>query len=346
MSTKLDLHLADEARIRDLQAEVRRLRREALNSAKARRILTGLGAEHTRIPKWVRKPSGGDHMPGVPVVFATDWHLGEWTDPTQLLGVNGYNLDVAAARVQQFTSTAIDLFQVHLRHDQEYPGVVLLLGGDMISGDIHHELSVTNEAEVMQQVLWAAEAIEWMILQLHEAFGSVDVYGTYGNHGRTTRKPRMKGYAYSSFDWLIYQMVARALKGWDSVTTHFPAAREQIIPIAGHKMLFLHGDQFRGGDGMVGFIGPIKRGAAKKQAIYSSMHGVGSWDLMALGHFHFWHVDERTVVGGTLKGYDEYAMGNNIPYEPPTQMVFSVHPRLGINYAMPVRVGEHRKLWR
>ena len=55
----------------------------------------------------------------------------------------------ARQRAKRLVENTIDLLMNHMVNPK-YPGVVINLGGDMVSGDIHEELSATNEKEMMQ----------------------------------------------------------------------------------------------------------------------------------------------------------------------------------------------------
>ena len=44
----------------------------------------------------------------------------------------------------------------------------------------------------------------------------------------------------------------------------------------------------------------------------------------------------RMFVGGSLKGYDEYANANNFEFERPTQALWLTHGEHGITIKMPV----------
>jgi len=238
--------------------------------------------------------------------------------------------------------TAIDLFQRHLRHGK-YPGIVLLLGGDIVSGYIHEELRATNEAEIMESVLDAVEHLSAACRALADAFGVVHVWGVPGNHGRTSPKPRFKQYAHTSFDWLIYQLISKVAGGDRRIAHHLHDGRECLIEVEGWKVRMMHGDQFRGGDGIIGPIGPVTRGDVKRR--YSGALAGDQHDLLVVGHHHRAIWNRTCIVNGSLKGYDEYAAGNVYPFEPPIQMAWTMHRRLGVNWIMPIVAPKCRELW-
>jgi predicted phosphodiesterase len=271
--------------------------------------------------------------------MATDWHWGEVVEPGQIGGVNLYNMEVSKARAKAFVTNTVDLLKNHMVNP-DYPGIVLMLGGDMVSGTIHDELVETNEQPIMPVVLDLFGVLSWVVKSFADEFGRVLVPAVRGNHGRTTHKPRHKDSAFLSYDWLLYQMLAKRFEEDKRVTFQIPDGPDALFTVYGHRFLLTHGDQFRGGDGMIGALGPIIRGDHKKRSRNAQV--AMEYDTLVLGHWHQLIQMQRLIVGGTLKGYDEFAYDNNFPYEPPRQALWLVHPARGITFSMPVLLEEKR----
>ena len=157
-----------------------------------------------------------------------------------------------------------------------------------------------------------------------------------GNHGRNTFKIRNKGRNHTSFDWLIYQFLAKRFEGDDRIHFLISDGSDAYYSVYGHKYLLTHGDQFRGGDGVIGALGPIIRGDHRKRSRNSQIDQ--EYDTMLLGHWHQLIQLQRLIVNGSLKGYDEYAYNNNFPFEPPRQALWITHPSHGITFSAPVYV--------
>jgi len=330
--------------IKDLRAELARLRTQEVDAAWVRRAIGHLTDIDYAIPEWVAAQPKA-HAPGTPVLVLSDLHWGERVDSAEMGGLNGYNLAVARARLKEVVTTASELFLAHLRHDDTYPGIVVLLGGDLISGSIHEELLATNEVEMMAQVRDVIEHLGAALRFLAGEFGRVDVWGVPGNHGRITKRNRAKGKAHTSFDWLVCQMLELLLKDDERVSCHFPVAPDVTLRVAGHTIRLTHGDSFIGGDGIIGPIGPIMRGDVRKRhsAVLTPLRE--GYDILVCGHHHTFIANRRLVVNGTLKGHDEYGGMRLLPYEPPIQVAFTVHERLGINWLMPIIASPFSELW-
>lgn len=324
-------------RVRELEAEVHSFKSNALTEERVRSEVLRLsaGATDHREPSWLLRTEKAKGSPGVPTILASDWHWGEVVDPSQIGGVNSYDLETARRRARTLIENAVDLLKRHMVNPS-YPGIVLALGGDMLSGDIHEELTATNEVETMPALLDLYGTLTWCIETLAREFGNVFVPAVSGNHTRTTRKPRAKGRGFTSYDWLLYQFLAKRFEDDKRVQFKIPSGPDALYRVYGHRYLLTHGDQWRGGDGIIGAIGPIFRGDSKKRARNAQ---VGSeYDTLLCGHWHQQMQLRRLIVAGSLKGYDEYAHAGNFPFEPPQQPLWITHPDRGITFSIPVFV--------
>lgn len=323
-----------------LTRELKFARSETLDDAYVKQKIIGLRDAPLETPQWTLRPETKAFKgPGVPTLFCSDLHWGEVVSLTQVGGVNEYNVAIANERLRRMIEVAIDLLDNHIKMPK-YPGIVFALGGDMVTGDIHEELTATNEMEIMPVVLDLWAALKWCIERLADRFGRVFLPCVGGNHGRSTHKIRAKGRNHTSFDWLVYQFLAKAFENDKRVTFFIPDGSDAYYSVMGHRYLLTHGDQFRGGDGMIGALGPIIRGDHKKRSRNAQIDQ--EYDTMLLGHWHQLIQLQRLIVNGSLKGYDEYAYANNFGYEPPRQALWITHPEQGITFSAPVNVDRHK----
>lgn len=326
--------------VRALEAQLKQVKKDTLDDEFVKRQIIKLSEQTPEPPEWLIKTPKGSGFPGVPTLFASDWHWGEVVDPNQINGVNEFNLKIAQDRAKNLVEVATDLLKHHIAKP-EYPGIVFALGGDMVSGDIHDELSATNEREIMPTVIDLWGVLVWCIDTLADEFGNVFVPCVTGNHGRNTHKMRAKGRNFTSFDWLLYQFLAKRYEGDERVRFLIPDGSDAYYSVYGHRYLLTHGDQFRGGDGMIGALGPIIRGDHKKRSRNAQIDL--EYDTLLIGHWHQLIQMQRLVVNGSLKGYDEYASQGNFPFEPPRQALWLTHPEHGITFTAPVLVDRTKK---
>ena len=331
-ATRLVTGLFD--RLAEARLEIRDLQNaKALDHKTVRETIFGLSEAAIDPPEWLINPPKAKHSPGAPTIFGSDWHWGEVVDPDQINGVNKFNLKIAHARAKRMVERTIDLLKNHMVNPS-YPGIIFPLGGDMVSGDIHEELRETNETPTIPTVIDLLEVLIGCIRSLADAFGRVHIPCVTGNHGRNTQKIRAKGRHHSSYDWLLYVLLEREFKSDKRITFQVSSGPDCSYSVYGHRYLLTHGDQFRGGDGMIGALGPIIRGDHKKRSRNGQI-GL-EFDTMLLGHWHQYCHLGRVIVNGSLKGYDEYANSGNFGFEQPKQALWVTHPRHGITFAMPV----------
>ncbi len=327
-------------RIKHLESMTFSHEEEKLTADYIKRKIIKIKDSSVTVPKWLVKTDKKKKFAGVPTLFASDWHWGEIVDPNQINGVNEFNLEIAQKRAKLMIEKAIDLLKNNIAHT-DYPGIVYVLGGDMTSGDIHEELMATNEKEIMPTIINLFGVLIWCISTLADEFGNVFVPCVSGNHGRNTHKIRNKGRNFTSFDWLLYQFLAKHFENDKRVQFLIPDGSDAYYSIFGHRYLLTHGDQFRGGDGVIGALGPIIRGDHRKRSRNAQIDM--SYDTMIIGHWHQLIQLERLIVNGSLKGYDEYAYSNNFGFEPPRQAMWLTHPEHGITFSIPIYVDKQKK---
>ena len=154
-----------------------------------------------------------------------------------------------------------------------------------------------------------------------------------GNHGRTTKRVQAKRFAAKNIDWLVYILLEKyfAEMGDDRVQIYAPETGEALFRIYSHRFLCLHGHDLgvKGGDGILGALGPIARGAMK---VANSQSQIGrDFDMLLLGHWHQSLQLPRVIVANSLKGYDEFARSFlRAGFSVPSQPLFFVHPKHGI----------------
>ncbi|MDP2619865.1 MAG: hypothetical protein Q8P46_06765 [Hyphomicrobiales bacterium] len=326
-----------DKQIVSLRDEVGRLRRALADAHRSTaadeaiaEIIGGIVASPAHPPKWlVGKERHNGGSPEVPVLGLADWHFGEIVSYDETDGINEYNPEIARKRVRRIVSSVVNLCRNH--HVKSFPGIVLALVGDFVSGGIHPELAKTDEYENIPATLEVLDLLVWAIETLADEFGAVYVPAVAGNHGRNTFKAEHKRYVYKNFDWLIYQLLARHFKDDKRIVFDIPASNVVLFRVFNKRFLLAHGDMLgaRGGDGMIGAIGPIMRGEIKTRQ--QQMSAGRDFDILFVGHYHQQLWLPRAIVCNSLKGFDEYAQNVlRAPPSTPSQPLFFVHPKYGI----------------
>jgi hypothetical protein len=332
-----------------LQAEVVGLRREAIEAEQVREQLYGLASIAPEPPAWMVRAGAANsktlRTPGVPMTIWSDWHWGETVSRQETGGANEFNAEVARRRVRTLVDKTISLAKDHMVNPK-YPGIVVALGGDMITGAIHDELVATNWGTVQEQFLEVEEELITALGHMADAFGKVFVPCVVGNHGRGTLKPRYKGAIHMSYEWNLYTHLER----WFAKDRRFrflvPNETDAYFKVYNHRFLLTHGDNLgvKGGDGIIGAIGPIARGTMK---VGRSEARIGrDFDTLLMGHYHTYIGPNDAVpviVNGSVIGYNEYArLGLRVPYSRPSQALWFVHPDHGVTAAWQVYLDKLR----
>jgi hypothetical protein len=284
-------------------------------------------------PKWTTPAKPKRHNAIVASILS-DLHFDEVVRPDEIGGLNAYNRHIAEVRLRLWADKLIEVSR-HYIAGVDLEGAVVMLGGDIFSGNLH-DLAETNEDTMMGSLLHWSEQIAAALTLVADEFGRVHVPVVVGNHGRMTRKPRTKLRARDNVDWALGHLVARHFHGDKRVTVTVTDDPDQLVPIYDTMHLLTHGDQVTGGGGIGGIWPPIMRMAARKQQRYS---GVGTpFDVIVMGHWHqlISAPTQGLIVNGSLKGYDEYASLNNFRAEPPQQAMWLVTPERGITMTAPI----------
>lgn len=298
--------------------------------------LSGVRGVPYQIPDYALMPSVG-RAQSVVGCFWSDVHMGEVIAADEIGGINAFDSEVCRKRLRRYVSAACNI-GTRWAEDTECVGAYFGLGGDLISGDIHEELRMTNDLTAHEQVQAMVEETCAAIRQLLEAFGRVHVTCTPGNHGRNTPKSTAKLYSRLSYDMMIGAMVAREFEADKRVTFQMGAAKDQVTPIFGRNVLNTHGDKMGtgGGQGFAGPFLPIVRGTKKIQAQYAS-RGI-HLDLILHGHYHISGNPGNVLSNGSVPGYSEYADDLRVVVEPPQQNLFLMHSRWGLRERMPIQL--------
>ena len=288
--------------------------------------LSGVRDVEATTPQWILERGGSNTASSVVGLLLTDIHAGEVIDKDELLGINGFNIDVCRARLRRLFRAACEIPQ-RWTVDTQNKGVLLALGGDLISGDIHEELRITNQLTSHEQVRFVVDELSAGIIHLAKTYGAVHVVSVPGNHSRTTHKPTAKLYSRLSYDTMIASMIADRFVGDKRVTFQITSATDAVIPVFGRTVLLTHGDKMGtgGGQGFAGPVLPIIRGAKKVEA--QQAQAGRRPDLILHGHFHTSANPGAILSNGSVPGYSEYASGLRASIEPPKQWLFLLHQK-------------------
>lgn len=312
--------------VADFDAERKNLL--SLISEKDRQLNTALGISSEKPSTHKIKTDEASDAEATFVAVASDWHVEETVAGSTVNGLNEFNLDIAAMRIDTFWKSIARMAHIQ-RHGAHIDRLVLILGGDLMTGYIHEELVENNGLSPTQTVLWLQDQIASGITFLEKHFAEIVIPCVYGNHGRTTKKPRHATGAANSYEWMLYKTMAKHLSG--KAVWHVSDGYHLLLDLYGKTLRIHHGDglQYQGGVG--GLTIPVEK------AISSWNKGVPA-DLDIFGHWHQSQQNPKWVCNGSLIGFNAYSIAIKAPYEPPSQTGFLFDQKRGRTVTFPIFV--------
>lgn len=280
----------------------------------------------------VYKPSANETRTEVEAVIQiNDVHMGASQDENEIEGFNAYDPDVAMAR-------CFDHVHRFCRYiDRQRTGYLInncsvLVLGDLISGDIHTELQVTNAFPVTVQVVKAAQLLAEQIHLLSQNFNYVNVHFIGAdNHGRLTRKPQAKHEGLNSLNYLVGVLAESYLEKCVNVNFNIYPQHEKVVRVLNRNYLITHGHGIMAWMGVPWYSIGRKVGReaeARMQLIMDQklqMHEIG-FHKFVFAHFHTPIDSVMYSCAGSVQGTDAYDHKNG-RYAPPSQAGWLVHPR-------------------
>jgi hypothetical protein len=292
------------------------------------------------VPEWSVKPSGSGHEGNV-MAQLTDPHFDETVKPEEVLGINAYNRQIAESRFGQWAEKVVTLPRDYVR-GVKLAGLKVLSTGDTFTGDIHAELKESNADKILSSLVHWTEPVIGALELFEREYDNVSVDVVVGNHTRLSIRPVFKGRVHDNLDYLFWTNVKmRLLDRGSKVIVNVSPSMDANVPVYGRNLLITHGDQFHGGTGISGVLAPLMLGSHRKGQRQAATHT--PMDLMVMGHFHQLLDLPGIIVGGSMKGYDEYAFGLNLRPEQASQMMWVETPERGKTITIPVFLQDRKR---
>jgi hypothetical protein len=266
------------------------------------------------------------------VLVVSDWHVEETVDPKTVSELNSFNLEVADRRIEKLTQSALRLTEIE-RGGTDIPVLVLGMLGDLMTGYIHEELREENSLSPTQTLLWLRERVTRMVRTIRDQgnFREIIIPCSYGNHGRTTIKPRHSTAYKNSYEWLLYKILEQDFT--DGVTWLIGESYHTYLDVYGKTFRFHHGDSVRYQGGIGGLTIPLEKAIA-------SWNKARVADLDIFGHWHTSQQNPKWISNGSLIGYNAYALSIKAGYELPQQTYFLFDKKRGRTGTWPVFLEE------
>ena len=259
-------------------------------------------------------------------IHCTDWHIGSVQDASEIEGFGEYSPEIAQQRVQNLSERTMKWIETH-RASYTIDELVLLVTGDLISGDIHEELKVTNAFPSPVQAVRAGLMLSELVAGYAPHFPTVRVeFIVADNHSRLTKKPQAKEAGFNSFNYIVGYISQLLLGAHTNVKFNLWPMIEKSVDIKGCRYLCLHGNAIKGWAG-IPYYG-VQRQVGKEAEHRMNMPESVHFDKLLLGHFHVPLNAPKYMIGGGLSGTDAYDhMAGR--HADPCQSAWLIHPKHG-----------------
>ena len=287
--------------------------------------------------EWLNKaPAIMSQTSLLPILFTSDFQCGEVIKAEEIDGLNAYNQYIFCQRYEHLIDKSIEL-ATHHTGATDFPGFYYLRGGDAVSRGLHPDLAETDDLTTIPALGLLFRYERDGIRKLRAKFGRVHVISIPGNHGRTTDKPRSKGYVERSYETMLAWWLASAFEDDPMVTFSVPPSGDAYFQAMGWSYLMSHGDRMgsKGGQGFIGPLATISRGHQKLYANYAAS-GV-PLHVILTGHLHTSCMTELGFGNGALAGYSQYARDFRARPAPAKQWLLFTHEKRRVAHHFEVQ---------
>ncbi len=264
--------------------------------------------------------------PVIPVLKLSDWHIGEVINEEETERFGRFNMAIAEKRMLHITDKFISWVEL-MRNAYKIDECRIWREGDMISGNIHKELEITNEFPAPVAAAKSGFLLAEVVSRVAAHFSHVIVEGVDSdNHGRMNPKPQAKQKSENNWSYVVAIIAQEKLKKHGNVDFRWTKGMKYLAEVAGKKFLIEHGDTVKSWMG-IPYYG-LERGRAREAT--RRMNTDRTFHYQSIGH---WHVPAfvagNIIVNGSLSGTSEYdhSCGRDAV---PSQVAFMVHPKYGV----------------
>ena len=269
-----------------------------------------------------------DHSEIAALIWS-DFHISECISDVETNKANKFNSVIASNRISSLIESTKQVLRFHsTAYNIEKIWIAVL--GDMVSGSHIEDLELTNDLDDGSAAILAARLLHLALLDLKQLGIPIELDCTVGNHGRLNSKLSSKRVGYTTWDYVVFEMLAFYFKDDPQVTVRVHTGH--IVPVKqfGHKFILTHGTNIK---------------ASKLESIEDTMMATfdsktyreftgetgTSYDIILCGHMHRSIIRDKIIVNSSLGGQSELGMMLKLhPLINASQTAFGIsrkHPR-------------------
>lgn len=288
-------------------------------------LLKGRRAE----PRITGRPRWG-HDQGTACALISDLHIEERVDKARMNGLNEYSPAIAERRLHRVWDGFLYLVESHRRTTRITDAVLFVLG-DIINGWLREESVASNYMPPGKAIVLGFDLLTDGIryVRKHAPDLRLTVVCKRGNHGRMTEKTHIQDPDHTSLEWVMYQMLARALADDPKIGFVVEPGYFTFFELYDKVIRAHHGDFVRYKDGVGGMTVPLNKRISKWNVGRRA-------DLDVMGHWHTLFFGGTFIVNGSLIGYDPFAESIGASPEVPQQAFFLMRPGRGVSAFAPI----------
>ena len=248
------------------------------------------------------------------IALFSDAHIEEMVNPSTVLGLNEYNLDIAEERIKKYFVNLVKAL-----NEDHVENLVFAVLGDLVTGFLHDDHIQTNNCTPLEAIYIAQNllysGLEYIVE--NSTVEHIKFIGIVGNHSRTTKKIQHTNGYKMSYEWLMYKNIEREIKLTNlPIEVEIPSSEMAVLNTSdGKRYMFMHGFQIKGSgnETVCGIYPALNRLSLKLDRNFHQ-------DKIYIGHFHSCISIPNATVNGSIIGYNAFALTNGFSYEEPAQM--------------------------
>lgn len=280
--------------------------------------------------KSIQKEDSKADKEGTVLAALSDIHAEHKITKSSTSGLNEFTPDICKIRLERFFTRLVKLTDLK-RGELKLDKLLLAVLGDLIHGFIHKEYIRSNYMTPLEAMLFITDEIKRGLQYLLDngKFKQITFIGKIGNHSRITDKIYTDEEALYSYEWVIYHLLAHEFK--DKIKFIIENSYFTYFQVYDKTLRFHHGHAFRYQGGIGGLYVPLQRYRLKVNQQRKA-------DLDIIGH---WHTTDflrntKTLINGSVCGFDAYAMRFGFEPEPPQQQFLIIDSKRGFTINTPI----------
>lgn len=200
---------------------------------------------------------------------------------------------------------------ISIKDTHKSENCIVWANGDMINGNIHYSVAISNKENVVEQVKGVSELISEFLSELSKHFNTVSYVSVSGNHSRIN-PDKDKSLVVERLDDLIEWYLSARLSNFENV--FICEEGNGLSPIEYNKVdSTMYVVKIRGNT-YCGVHGDFDGSASKVQSL-QTMAGTPIYAVLS-GHLHHCRTDDvqgiRTIMSGSFLGMDDYCIQKRI----------------------------------